>query len=142
MTITSPDILVADDHPQICMLLQAVLQSDGYHVIVAQNGLEAIQRTLMNQPALVIVDGNMPIMDGWEACAHIRTQCPALPILMLTVHAEPQHRERSFACGATMYMTKPFDAEMLLQVVAQLIASPSPSLPPPRNAAVFATTLA
>jgi CheY-like chemotaxis protein len=123
MTITPPVILVADDHPQICMLLEDVLQSGGYDVIVAQNGLEAIQRTLMTQPALVIVDGNMPIMDGWEACARIRKQRPALPILMLTVHTEPHQRDRSFASGATMYLSKPFDTEVLLDVVGQLVAA-------------------
>lgn len=123
MTITAPVILVADDHPHICMLLENVLESDGYDVIVAQNGLEAIQRTLVTKPDLVIVDGNMPVMDGWETCVRIRDQHPSVPILMLTVHTEQQHRERSYASGATMYMPKPFDADVLLQVVAQLVAA-------------------
>lgn len=122
MTATTKIILVAEDHPEIRMLIGTVLQNDGYTVVLAENGLEALQRALQIDPALVIIDGQMPILDGWEASKQIRTKRPHIPILMLTVHTEPHDHQLGAASGVTAYMSKPFDPDALLQEVSRLVA--------------------
>ena len=122
MTATTQIILVAEDHPEIRMLIGTVLQNEGYTVVLAENGLEALQRALQIDPALVIIDGQMPVLDGWEASRQIRTNRPNIPILMLTVHTEPHDHQRGAACGVTAYMSKPFDPDALLQEVSRLVA--------------------
>lgn len=121
MTATTPIILVAEDHPEIRMLIGTVLQNDGYTVVMAENGLEALQRALQINPALVIIDGQMPVLNGWDASRQIHTSRPHIPILMLTVHTEPHDYERSAASGVTAYMSKPFDPDALLQEVSRLV---------------------
>ncbi|MDP9312459.1 MAG: response regulator [Chloroflexota bacterium] len=122
MTATANVILVAEDHPDIRMLIGAVLQSDGYTVVLAEDGLEAVQRAFQTNPALVVTDGRMPTLDGWEASKRIRARFPHTPILMLTVHTEPYEQERGRACGVTAFMGKPFDPDMLLAEVRRLIS--------------------
>ena len=122
MTATAQVILVAEDHPDIRMLIGAVLESDGYTVVLAEDGLEAVQRAFQTTPALVVTDGRMPILDGWEASKRIRARLPHTPILMLTVHTEPYEQERGRACGVTAFMGKPFDPDVLLDEVRRLIS--------------------
>lgn len=124
MTATTQVILVAEDHPEIRMLIGTVLQNDGYTVVLAENGLEALQRAWQSNPALIIMDGQMPVLDGWEASQRIRTHRPDTPILMLTVHTEPHDYERGTAAGVTAYMSKPFDPDDLLQEVRRLFVRP------------------
>ena len=113
-------ILVAEDNAAIRMMVDQVLKDAGHEVVLAENGLEALQRALMHKPDAVILDGSMPIMDGWEVCRRIREQTK-IPIMMLTVHAERADRERAHTSGADDFLAKPFDINDLLTKVNGLL---------------------
>ncbi len=117
-------VLVVDDHPQIRFLAAQFLLSAGYTVTEAENGLEAVQQAVCHRPDVIVLDGNMPILDGWTACQRIKA-LTSIPVVMLTVHAEPADYARATACGADGYVTKPFDADVLLAAVAKLVALPA-----------------
>ncbi len=113
-------ILLAEDNQSIATLLCTILEQEGHTVIVADNGLEALQQALMHRPDVAVLDGSMPVLDGWEVCRRIKAQI-ALPILMLTVHAEQQDRDRSIASGADAFMAKPFDIHEFVAVLATIL---------------------
>jgi two-component system, OmpR family, response regulator MprA len=114
-------ILIAEDNAAIRMMVHHVLESEGHEVIVAENGLEALQRTLLHEPDGVVLDGSMPIMDGWEVCKRIKAQ-RNVPVMMLTVHAERADRERATECGADEFLAKPFDIVDLVAKINALLA--------------------
>ena len=109
-------ILIAEDNAAIRMMVSQVLEAEGHDVVVAEDGLEALQRALLNKPDAVILDGSMPVMDGWEVCRRIKAQRD-VPVMMLTVHAERADRERATECGANDFLSKPFD---ILDLIAKV----------------------
>lgn len=112
-------ILIAEDNAAIRMMVQQVLEEEGHELILAENGLEALQRTLLHQLDVVVLDGSMPVMDGWEVCRRIKAERD-IPVMMLTVHAEAADRERAFQCGANDFLAKPFDIFDLVKKVTVL----------------------
>jgi two-component system KDP operon response regulator KdpE len=106
-------ILVADDEPQIRRVLRATLSGNGYDVVEATNGHEAIQVMLKERPHLILLDVNMPVMDGLEACSKIRLSF-AGPIIMLTVRKTDLDKVLALDAGADDYVVKPFSMEELL----------------------------
>ncbi len=111
-------ILIAEDNAAIRMMVHQVLEDAGHEIVLAENGLEALQRALLHQPDLIVLDGSMPVMDGWEVCRRIKAQRD-IPVMMLTVHAERADRERAVNCGANDFLAKPFD---ILDLVAKVNA--------------------
>lgn len=109
-------ILIAEDNAAIRLMVHQVLEAEGHEVIAAENGLEALQQALMVKPDAVILDGSMPVMDGWEVCKRIKAQRD-VPVMMLTVHAERADRERAQASGANEFLSKPFD---ILELIAKV----------------------
>jgi CheY-like chemotaxis protein len=116
-------ILVAEDNAAIRMMVHQVLEEEGHEVVLAENGLEALQRVLLHKPDAVVLDGSMPIMDGWEVCRRIRAQSD-IPIMMLTVHAERADRDRAHTGGANDFLAKPFDIAELVAKVNGLLRLP------------------
>jgi len=113
-------VLIAEDNPAIRMMVQQVLEEEGHEVMLAENGLEALQRTLLYQPDAVVLDGRMPVMDGWEVCRRIKQQRD-IPVMMLTVHAERADLDRARANGANDFLSKPFDIADLVAKVNSLL---------------------
>lgn len=109
-------ILIAEDNAAIRMMVTQVLEAEGHDVVAAEDGLEALQRALLYKPDAVILDGSMPVMDGWEVCRRIKAQHD-IPVMMLTVHAERADRERATECGANDFLSKPFD---ILDLIAKV----------------------
>ena len=109
-------ILIAEDNAAIRLMVHQVLEDEGHDVILAENGLEALQRALLHTPDAVVLDGSMPVMDGWEVCRRLKAQRD-VPIMMLTVHAERADRERAVDCGANEFLAKPFD---ILDLIAKV----------------------
>jgi diguanylate cyclase (GGDEF)-like protein/PAS domain S-box-containing protein len=108
-------ILVVDDAPLIRGLLVQVLQKFGYVIDIAENGQQAIEAFLQQPPDLILMDADMPVMDGVMACAQIK-QLPAakyLPIVMVTSYIEREWVDRAYAAGATDYVTKPINWDVL-----------------------------
>jgi len=106
-------ILVADDEPKIRMFIRANLEARGYEVHLAQDGIEAIETAERVLPDLIVLDVNMPRMDGIEACCRIR-EWTDIPIIILSVREDEKDKVRALNEGADDYVTKPFSMEELL----------------------------
>lgn len=108
-------ILLADDSPQIRESLSKVLRNAGYHVTSVAHGGQALDRALEEEFDLLLLDLNMPGMDGWEALDHLASLKPALPVIIIT--AQPDQRDWAQAEGARALMEKPLDLPLLLQTI-------------------------
>ena len=100
-------ILVVDDESRMRRFMHMNLDLEGYRVIEAENGLEAVNRAREDLPDMVLLDVMMPEMDGFEALRLIR-ETSNVPIIMLTVKGEEEDRVRGLDLGADDYVTKPF----------------------------------
>jgi two-component system alkaline phosphatase synthesis response regulator PhoP len=124
MPIISPvthRILIADDNPNILSFVQPALEREGYHVVTASDGAEALYKWESEHPALIILDIEMPDPNGLAVCRKIRDAGDPVPILFLTVRDSVSDLELGFALGASDYVSKPFDIrELLARVKARL----------------------
>ncbi len=112
-------ILVVDDNRDILDLVQRVLVAEGHEVITARDGLDALQREREHTPDLIILDINLPYVDGWEVCRQIKER-RTVPIILLTVRAEATDVEHSRSVGADDHVPKPFEIGDLLNRIARL----------------------
>jgi two-component system, OmpR family, KDP operon response regulator KdpE len=123
MHVTS--ILIVDDEPQIRRVLRATLSSNGYEVIEAKTGQEAIEMVVTERPELILLDVNMPGMSGLEACSKIRLSFDG-PIIMVTVRNAERDKIAALDAGADDYVVKPFAiGELLARIRAALRRSNS-----------------
>lgn len=121
----SATILVVDDEPQIRRVMRATLTAHGYTIIEARDGHEALEKFASERPELVILDMNMPGIDGLEACREIRASS-SVPIIMLTVRSAEKDKVRALDAGADDYIVKPFGIqELLARIRAALRRSPA-----------------
>lgn len=108
-------VLLAEDHPGTIEVMQQELEVLGFEVIVARNGLEAVEKATAESPDLIVMDMLMPKMDGFQAAASIR-QSPktkGIPILAATALARPGDREKCLESGCDGYTAKPFTHRQL-----------------------------
>ncbi|MGH2730446.1 MAG: response regulator transcription factor [Actinomycetota bacterium] len=117
-------ILVADDDPVILRLIQVNLELEGYQVLTANNGEEAVETATAEHPDLVILDIMMPRMDGYQACETIKSEesTKDIPIVFLSAKAQQSDIDKGKAYGVDDYLTKPFDPAELIEVVERLTA--------------------
>ena len=116
-------LLVADDEPNIVISLEYLMKREGYDVLVATDGNQALETIRREQPALVLLDVMMPGKTGFEVCQAVRAD-PALEgvrILMLTAKGRDTDISKGLALGANAYMTKPFSTRELVQTVAEML---------------------
>ena len=116
-------ILIADDEPNIVISLEFLLKREGYAVVVAHNGAEALERVRAERPDLAILDVMMPLRNGFEVCQDLRqdSEFKDLRIMMLTAKGRDTEVSKGLALGADVYMTKPFSTRELLAKVKALI---------------------
>lgn len=113
-------IMVADDDSNITDVCCRYLEREGYTVVTARDGLEAIEMWRSQTPHLIVLDLMMPHKNGWEVCNEIR-QTEDVPIIMLTARGEEQDRLMGLTMGADDYLTKPFSPrELVLRIKAVL----------------------
>jgi len=112
-------VLLADDDASTRLLAHSVLSGAGFHVFLATNGEEAVESMLRNQPQMVLLDLEMPGVDGYEACRRIRHLPGGLdvPIVVVTSLDDPGSIERAYAAGATDFVTKPINWVLLVHRV-------------------------
>jgi two-component system KDP operon response regulator KdpE len=106
-------ILVVDDNPGLRDALELNLEQEGYQVITAGDGQEAIRLVYSEHPDLLVLDIMMPRMNGWQVCQRIR-EMSNMPIIMLTAKAEEADIIKGLKLGADDYLTKPFGVDELL----------------------------
>jgi two-component system KDP operon response regulator KdpE len=122
-------ILVVDDEPRMTRFIRMNLELEGYRVIEAHNGLEALDKARTNLPALVILDVMMPELDGFDTLEMLR-EVSTVPVIMLTVQSDEEDKVRGLELGADDYVTKPFGArELASRVRAVLRRTQGPVTP-------------
>jgi twitching motility two-component system response regulator PilG len=114
-------ILVVDDSSTIRRSAESMLTAEGYEVVTAENGFEALSKVARHNPDLIFVDIMMPRLDGYQTCAIIKNnaQYRSTPVVMLTSKDGLFDQARGRVVGSDLYLTKPFTKEELLAAVAQ-----------------------
>ncbi len=120
---TKIKIVIADDEEDITELLSYSLRKEGYEVIVAHNGKDALAQVLQHLPSLILLDVMMPIMSGLETCAAIRANALAqhIPIMLITARAEDYSQIAGLEAGADDYVIKPIKPHVLLSRIQALL---------------------
>ncbi len=118
-------ILIIDDEPDLVQAVEARLQRNGYQTITASDGQEGLRVAKETRPSLIILDLKLPKLAGEEVCRAIREDqdktFARTPILMLTVKTDDVDRVIGKVLGANHYLTKPFESEVLLSKVKELL---------------------
>ena len=117
-------ILVVEDSPDISRLLQHILGQAGYEFAHAADGLLGWESFERLHPDLVLLDVNLPGIDGIDLCERIKQDSPTTPVVMLTVQAETEAVLRGLRAGASTYLSKPFEINQLMAVLEQALRPP------------------
>jgi DNA-binding response OmpR family regulator len=115
------DVLVVEDDAQLNELVGAYVELAGFRYRPALDGRSALRAAGERPPAMVILDLMLPDLDGFEVCKQLRAAdaTSKTPVLMLTALSQDEHRRRGMECGATGYMTKPFDPDELMEKIRE-----------------------
>ena len=125
MTDNNQSILLVEDNEVNRDMLVRRLQRAGHQVTTAGDGETALEAMRQQQPAVVLMDMNLPIKDGWTACREAQqdTSIAGIPIIALTAHAMEEDKHRALEAGCSDYATKPVDfPDLLAKIAAQLDA--------------------
>lgn len=125
-------ILIVDDEPRMRRFVRMNLELEGFRVSEANDGLEAVRKVREELPNLVVLDVEMPHLDGFETLAEIRRTSP-VPVIMLTVRGEEEERIRGLDLGADDYVTKPFSARELVSRINAVLRRVELSSPAGRS---------
>jgi two-component system response regulator ResD len=129
-------VLIIEDEEGIVELVRMYLEEAGFRVLAAHDGVAGLGLHVRERPALVILDVQLPGMDGWEVCARIRREATT-PILMLTVRSFESDRVRGLEIGADDYLTKPFSPRELVSRVRAILRRTAVPRPAPPAKLVF-----
>ena len=112
-------VLIADDDRDIVRFVALNLRLEGFDVVVANDGQDALDMALDVAPNLILLDTMMPRMDGYEVCSRLRDQRPddQVPVIMLTAKSMEADRSMAYTAGADDWVTKPFDPAVLVSKV-------------------------
>ncbi len=113
-------ILVVDDETNICELLRLYLEKEGFDVLIANDGATAVRLFQEENPALMLLDIMLPVLDGWQVCREVR-KFSDKPIIMLTAKGETFDKVLGFELGADDYVVKPFDAKEVMARVRAVL---------------------
>ena len=121
--LTEKTVMVVDDSVTVRKVTSRFLEREGFRVITAKDGVEALQLLQDHMPDVMLLDIEMPRMDGFEVAKNIRTssRLKDLPIIMITSRTGEKHRERAFSLGVNKYMGKPYQEDLLLGNINELL---------------------
>ena len=130
MSLANPKILVVEDEPNQVELIEFNLNSEGYEVVVARDGEEALNLAEEENPDLILLDWMLPKVSGIEVCRQLRRSkmTREIPIVMLTARSEESDKIRGLDIGADDYITKPYSIKELLARVRAAMRRPSTSV--------------
>ena len=119
-------VLLVEDHEEIWDFLSRRLKRRGFDVVLATDGKEGLEKARSEGPDVMLLDMNLPVMDGWTAAETLKSD-PAtakLPIIALTAHAMSGDKEKAIAAGCDDYHAKPIDFSKLLTQIEALVGAP------------------
>ncbi len=122
-------ILLIEDQPKLAQNIQAFLETESYQVTTSGDGALGLELALSGEFDMVILDINLPSMDGYQVCQELRTRGQQLPILMLTARDSRKDVVHGLDLGADDYLTKPFDLDELLARIRALLRRAAPAKP-------------
>ena len=119
-----PKVMIVDDSLTVRKITGRLLAREGYQVLTAKDGVEALEQLLDVVPEVMIVDIEMPRMDGFDLTRNIRADArlKAIPIIMITSRTADKHRAYAIEIGVNNYLGKPYQEEELLQLVADYVS--------------------
>lgn len=117
-------VLAVDDIPANLELLTSMLDEEGYHVLAARNGAEALSVALQAEPDLILLDVNLPDLDGYEVCRRLKQEprLSEVPVLFVSAMRDPSDKLQAFAAGGVDYVTKPFHLDEVRARISTQIA--------------------
>ncbi|WP_438348479.1 response regulator transcription factor [Paenibacillus sp. FA6] len=121
IAVKQPLILIVEDEPRMRELIADYLEEEGFDIIQAANGHEALEHAHRTPPDLVVLDIMMPGMDGFEVCRHLRSHSQTI-IVMLTARSEEEDKLYGYELGADDYVTKPFSPKILIAKIKALLS--------------------
>ena len=140
MDTTQGPLLVVEDIPNVLELLEVTLKFQGYRVLSAMNGEQALEIIAKERPALVITDILMPVLDGFAFVQKLRSdpETQDIPVIFLSAtYVTPEDREFALSLGASQFVEKPFDTQDLLLTIAELLSLERLELPRPLETPKF-----
>jgi len=116
-------ILIADDSDMMRKIAKMILEKEGHAVIEARDGREAVDLAKKEIPQVILLDAEMPELDGWEACREIKSDpaTASIPVIMCTGHDLSEEPEQLKAAGANGYITKPYQPKQMQEKVAEAL---------------------
>lgn len=129
MSPSGKTVLLVEDNEDNRIVYSTILRHFGYRVTEALNGEEGIAKAHSEKPDLILMDMNMPVLDGWEATRRIKAlpDLAGTPVIALTAHAMTGDRERAIEAGCTDYHTKPIEFPKLMSQLESILAGGSKS---------------
>jgi DNA-binding response OmpR family regulator len=118
-------ILIADDEEDVKCVLQMFLESKGYRVCTAYDGLDAIDQTRREKPDLILLDIMMPLLDGFEVCKKLKAdpETAAIPVVMVSASSYAESVQKGLDAGACEYIVKPFEPVDLDKLIHKVLGA-------------------
>jgi two-component system cell cycle response regulator DivK len=122
-------ILLVEDHKEIWDFLSRRLKRRGFEVVVAEDGQQGLDKARAEPPSLILLDMNLPVMDGWTVAQKLKGEDATrrIPIIALTAHAMAGDRDKALAAGCDDYHAKPIDFSQLLTQIESALGARSPT---------------
>jgi DNA-binding response OmpR family regulator len=117
-------VLVVDDEPDILLLHRLNLEAAGHRVVLAADGVTALERIAEEAPDAVVLDVMMPVLDGWGVLERLRVHPSPPPVLVVSAKSTPADMQKARDLGARDYLPKPYDPEELLRRLANMLLDP------------------
>jgi CheY-like chemotaxis protein len=117
-------ILLADDEEDIKSVVTLFLQSKGYEIITAYDGLSALDMARTEKPDLILLDVMMPVVNGYEVCSRLKAdeELRDIPVVMLSAMAQSESVDKGLSAGAVDYIVKPFDPVSMEQTIRRVLS--------------------
>ena len=118
-------LCVEDNEDNIYLVKMRLEMIEGFDITVAKDGAEGVNLAATDPPDLILMDLNLPVMDGWEAARRLKAdqRTAGIPVIALTSHAMAGDRERALAAGCDEFDTKPIDFDRLVQKIRNLVST-------------------